>query len=599
MRTVRPRSSVVNITLARPVAAGLLCLLLASCGGGGGGAAAPAADPTGNSASYTVSVTVSNLQPGTSLTLLDDNQDSLTVSANGTVAFATSLANGSLYSVSVATQPTGQTCSVSQGSGTVSGSNVTVAISCAAVFYSVSATVTGLTGSGLVLELNGSQDQTVAADGTVTFPNGVLMGAAYAVTVKSQPKTRREICGVSNGSGTIGQANVTGVAVNCSIVVGFVYQTANTTNQTQSSYQLLSYGISSGTGALVGFGTPLVTNSPSPGGAMVTSPGGGFVILSSESNANTTDGGFSVYAVDSGTGTLTPASTLVTALFRPSSMVMSPQGFLFVLGTGAPGFPSGASGYKSVLATYQFNAAAGTLTAVGTPLTVSAVNLAVRPDGKFLYVLTGDFSSSTPAPASLTAYAINGTTGALTAGPVLTWTTSSSNTTSPGSAGMAIDGLGRFLYLASEQGDTLQAAATVLPYAIDQASGALTAVGTGTPVVSNASVMRADPSGKYLYVLNTLNSSVANDTVLAMAIDQSSGAVSSLGSPLPTGSPPRTIVFSPTGGYVGTDGSSFVDPASTDILPFTVSTDPSTLGQLVPGSQSGLAVQTLALAMVE
>lgn len=70
--------------------------------------------------------------------------------------------------------------------------------------YTVSATVTGLTGPGLVLELNGSQDQIVAADGTVTFPSGLMMGAAYAVTVKTQPTTRREICGVNNGSGTIG-----------------------------------------------------------------------------------------------------------------------------------------------------------------------------------------------------------------------------------------------------------------------------------------------------------------------------------------------------------------------------------------------------------
>ena len=49
---------------------------------------------------------------------------------------------------------------------------------------------------------------------------------------------------------------MTNVAVNCSIVLGFLYQTVN---QTASSYQLLSYGISAGTGSLVPFGTPLVT----------------------------------------------------------------------------------------------------------------------------------------------------------------------------------------------------------------------------------------------------------------------------------------------------------------------------------------------------
>jgi len=464
--------------------------------------------------------------------------------------------------------------------------------------YTVSVTVTGFTGQGLVLELNGSQDQMVAADGTVTFPSGLMTGASYAVTVKTQPTTRREICGVSNGSGTIAPANVTTVAVNCSIVLGFLYQTVN---QTASSYQLLSYGISAGTGSLVPFGTQLVTDSPSPVGAMVASPGGGFLILSSETNANATDGSISVYAVNSDTGALTAVSSIVTTLFRPIYLVMSPQGFLFVLGAGAPGFPPGTPGYKSVLAAYLFDASAGTLTSTGTPLTVSAVNFAVRPDGRFLYVLNVDFNSNTPVPATLTAYAIDGTTGALTAGPVLTWMTSQNNGISTGSGGMAIDALGRFLYLASEQGDSLQAAATVLPYAIDPNSGALTPIGTGTPVVSGAGGMTVDPSGRYLYVLNSLNSNAANDTVLAMAIDQSSGVVSPLGSPLQTGSPPSTIICDPSGQFVyaGTGGSNFFDPTATDILPFAISTVPSTAGQLVPSGQSGSSAQTIAVAIVE
>jgi len=538
--------------------------------------------------------------------LLNNGGDLTTVSANTTFTFATALAPFTQYAVTVGTQPTGQTCTVTNGSGTSSGTiDVTnVSVTCAANpggTYTVTATVTGLIGQGVVLELNGSQDQMVAADGTVTFPSGLMTGASYAVTVKTQPTTRRDICGVSNGSGTIADANVTTVAINCSIVLGFLYQTANTANQTQARYQLLSYGISAGTGSLVAFGTPLVTDSPSPGGAMVTSPGGGFLILSSESNANATDGSISVYAVNSDTGALTAVSSVVTTLFRPTDMVMSPQGLLFVLGAGAPGFPPGTPGYKSVLAVYLFDASAGTLTPTGTPLTVSAVNLAVRPDGKFLYVLNVDFNSNTPAPATLTAYAINGTTGALTAGPVLTWMTSQNNGISTGGSGMAIDALGRFLYLASEQGDTIQAAATVLPYAIDPDNGTLTPIGTGTPIVSNAGVMTADPSGRYLYVANSLNSSAANDTVLAMAIDQISGVVSLLGSPLQTGGPPYTMICEPSGQFVyaGTGGSTFFDPTATDLVPFAISTAPSTPGELVPSGESGLSTQTIAVAIVE
>ena len=53
-------------------------------------------------------------------------------SANGTFTFATALATGAPYSVTVQTNPAGQTCTVSDGSGTVGSANVTsVAVSCA------------------------------------------------------------------------------------------------------------------------------------------------------------------------------------------------------------------------------------------------------------------------------------------------------------------------------------------------------------------------------------------------------------------------------------------------------------------------------------
>lgn len=459
--------------------------------------------------------------------------------------------------------------------------------------YTVSATVTGLTGEGLVIELNGGQDQMVAADGTVAFPTGLMDGTAYVVTVKTQPATRREICGVGNGSGTISQANVSNVAITCSIVAGFLYQTAS---QTPGGNQLLSYGISPGTGALVPFGTPQVSESLLS--AMVTSPGGAFLVVSSYSNgSDVTDGSLSVYAVNSDTGTLTPVSSIVTTGFNPLKMVISPQGFLFVFGgnSGPPGFPA----VSVTVNTYVLDASTGTLTPSGTSLTFSGssvTSLAVRPDGKFLYLLNADLGSNTPAPATLTAYAIDATTGGLTPGPVLSWTTWWNNTTSPGSSAMAIDALGRFLYLASEQGDTIQAAATVLPYAIDADSGALTPIGTGTPVTSDAGVMTGDPSGRYLYVLNELNSNAANDTVLALAIDQTAGAVSALGSPLETPGAPFSLLCDPSGQfvYVGTDSTT-----ATDLEAFAISTAPSTAGQLVPSGQSGSSGATTALAIVE
>jgi len=81
--------------------------------------------------------------------------------------------------------------------------------------FTVSATVSGLAGSGLVLRNNGGNDTAVSANGTVAFSTVLGNGAAYAVTVQTQPSTLSQTCAVSNGSGTISGANVTNVTINC------------------------------------------------------------------------------------------------------------------------------------------------------------------------------------------------------------------------------------------------------------------------------------------------------------------------------------------------------------------------------------------------
>jgi hypothetical protein len=97
---------------------------LAACGGGGGGGGGSAGGaPPGGTASYTVGGTVSGLT-GT-VVLQNNGGDNLSISANGAFTFAAALANSASYNVTVLTQPTGQTCSVGNGAGAVSGANVT------------------------------------------------------------------------------------------------------------------------------------------------------------------------------------------------------------------------------------------------------------------------------------------------------------------------------------------------------------------------------------------------------------------------------------------------------------------------------------------
>jgi hypothetical protein len=78
--------------------------------------------------------------------------------------------------------------------------------------YAVGGSVSGLSGT-VVLQDNGGDDLTLTANGPFTFATKLASGAAYNVTVKTNPSGQS--CGVANGSGTIATADVTSVAVSC------------------------------------------------------------------------------------------------------------------------------------------------------------------------------------------------------------------------------------------------------------------------------------------------------------------------------------------------------------------------------------------------
>jgi hypothetical protein len=121
----------------------------------------------------------------------------------------------SAYAVGVATQPTGMTCSVANGTGKMPAANVTnVQVTCSPQAYTVGGTVNGLTQAGLVLA-NGGDLLTVSANGNFTLSQKVVYNSSYAVIVHTQPTG--QTCTVQNGSGTMGAGNVTNVAVSCTL----------------------------------------------------------------------------------------------------------------------------------------------------------------------------------------------------------------------------------------------------------------------------------------------------------------------------------------------------------------------------------------------
>ena len=168
--------------------------------------------------SFTIGGNVSGLT-GSGLVLHNGTED-LPAPVSGSFTFTTKIASGNPYLVTVKTQPTNpaQTCAVQNGSGTVTTTNVTnVILTCTTDTFTIGGAVSGLTGSGLVLQNNGGDDEPVPADGPFTFKTKVANGSPYVIAVKKQPKKPAQTCTVQNDTGTVAGANVTNVTVSCTL----------------------------------------------------------------------------------------------------------------------------------------------------------------------------------------------------------------------------------------------------------------------------------------------------------------------------------------------------------------------------------------------
>lgn len=168
---------------------------------------------------YSVGGTISGLGAGLSVELRNTfTGENLVRNANGAYTFLTQQAGGANYLVSVFTQPTGQTCTVVNGSGVIGAANVAnINVTCTtnATTYTVGGTISGL-GTGLAVELRNTvtgENLVRNANGAYAFVNPQIGGASYQVTVLTQPAG--QTCTVANASGVIGAANVTNVNVTC------------------------------------------------------------------------------------------------------------------------------------------------------------------------------------------------------------------------------------------------------------------------------------------------------------------------------------------------------------------------------------------------
>jgi len=479
----------------------IVLLALSACGGGGGSSSAPI--PT-----YNVSVAASGVV-GTGLVLRNNGGDDLPVASGVTnINFATPIASGKSYNVTVLSYPATpgpQLCTITPpSSGTVIGP-VTVGVSCSTA-YTVSASIpSNLTGTGLVLQDNLGDNLLVSptsANHPVTFNTPLANGANYTVTILTQP--RNQYCSVNgglSGGGTISSAPVS-VSISC----------AAASAPTADPYV---YAVNSGSSGV---------------------------------------GGISVYT--SSLGVMSPQSpSTATTGSSPSAIAIDAGKFAYVANSASNSL-SGfliASGVLNTLTDVDAGTP-GNQTSIATGTTPHAV--VVHPSGKFVYVANYGSGAGT---GSISAYSIDPLTGALAAidadqaaGNQLTIATQI------GPQSLAIDATGAFLYAANAISNTVSA------YGTNQTTGALTLIGsiaTGTTPYSIA----MNPAGSYLYVANLGSSDITGYT-----INGNGSLTNSLmqGGTVPTGAGPHSIVVDSTGTYAYVVATN--DPGSAQVWTYSI-----------------------------
>jgi 6-phosphogluconolactonase (cycloisomerase 2 family) len=434
--------------------------------------------------------------------------------------------------------------------------------------YTISGAVSGLTGTGLVLRNNGTNDLAINANGAFQFTTALVNSAAYAITVATQPSAPTQTCVVGNGSGTVGSANVTNIAVTCT---GTAFTVGGTVTGLTGSGLVLQNNAGdnlavASNGAFV-FNTALANNS-AYNVSVLTHPGAPIQRCSVTSGTGTNAGGnvsniavacadvvprfvwsmnfnagtVSTFRVDAGTGELRAAGYGKVGTgpigFR---VVPSPTdanvGFVYTLNQVSMDITASSSN--------RTTNAEGALIA-GSPFSVGATpnSFISHPNNRFLYVTHA-------AAGSISAYAINDTTGALT-----------QISGSPFAAGtlpfnLTFDASGQFAYVVN------QGSANIYVYSVNTTTGALTEVVAnrvatgGTP-----QVLLIPPGSRFGYVVNNTSASIS-----VFAINAASGALTPVaGSPFATGTNPNGLGFHPSGrfAYVTNTGAANISAYAID-----------------------------------
>lgn len=164
----------------------------------------------------TVGGTVKGLTAtGSYLVLVNEVGYNSALSVDGSFSFR--VASNASYNITVGQQPNPVNCSVSNGSGKMTGETpVTNILVTCVPNVPVAGSLTGLaSGSSLTLSLNDVPQTALTADGVFSFKSYVVNGKTYAAKVSLPPAG--QVCNIQNATGTANVSNPpSNIAVSCS-----------------------------------------------------------------------------------------------------------------------------------------------------------------------------------------------------------------------------------------------------------------------------------------------------------------------------------------------------------------------------------------------
>jgi 6-phosphogluconolactonase (cycloisomerase 2 family) len=510
-----------------------------------------------------VSLTVSGLT-GTGLVLQDNGSDNLAVTTNGPASFATAIASGSTYRVTVLTPPSNpsQNCIVSNGSGiAIAGTPTAVTVACTTVGYTVGGTVSGLSGAGLVLQDNGANNLAITANGAFVFPAPIASGGTYAVTVSTQPTAPSQTCTVNGDTGTISSGNVTTVTITCttnSFTVGgtvsglnanapqVVLQdngganltvTANGTFAFPAQLSGTPYAVTvltapSGHYCAVAAPTGTVTNADVTNVAVTCVEIGAFAYVTN-SGDNTVTG----YVVDFNSGALLPLPAPVASGAQPSSIVDgcyvndNTLGTLYVANAGS-----------ASVSAYSVDLNSGLFSLITNPPTTAGTTPAFVAFNSYLceaFVVNNGANTTS-------AYLTDPTSGALTETTGSPFSTAGTGPVGATNLNSSVESNFATEYVVNSGSNSIQG------YSVDATTGALAAistpVATGTSPSAVIQTQIGEPSLPFIYVTNQGSNSISQ-----FSENQTTGVLTAIsdpatGTPLPpvaTGQGPTAITLVP------------------------------------------------------